>query len=758
MNTPASVLAGLNGERVALCDVEVSASLRDLLADVTVAQIYRNEEQVNIEAVYTFPLPLDAVLLDLRVDIGGRVLQGVVVEKKAAEKQYEDALEAGDAAVMLEEIEPGLFTMNVGNLLPAETAEITFRYALLYKWTDDRLRVLLPTTIAPRFGESPHMPHEVPETSLTVENQFSLRVEIFGALRNAQFSCPSHTVAMASSPEKAVLSLQQSKAVMDRDFILNVRAPQATRSFIRCGQDGEGTTAIASFQPFFPGLKQPRPLALAIVVDCSGSMQGDSMNQAKQALDAILERLQPDDRVTLVAFGSDTKTLSDRLFSCNKTNLAKARGFANALEANMGGTEVGNALRSAYAAIGRVEAADVFLVTDGEISNWKTVVDEAKKSRHRIFTVGVGSAVSEAFVRGLATDTGGECELVSPREGMADRVVRHFDRMRAPRARRVAVLWPAGASDLSPKQIGAVFEGDTVVACASFARPGLSGSVVLEIETEDGEVVRQELALQSSASRPCPGGLSTEARVAAALRLKEVDDGVGLRTALRYRLLSPWTNWLVVVDREEKSTESPELRKVPQTFVAGWGGTGTVVDACRVDVCAAPPMRFSRGVSSLPAVEYLEDFAAAADLDLPDFHPVPSTLGTDLPEPYRGMLRLVADDAVRADIGSAMETLMQSGVLATFDDLLRMGVDLGLDVSLVATIIIAGLLDGPLACLISRAEADATAVLRDLAGKAREAVEMDAGGDASECTVAVRDLLEEIDRKSSLLGGLFSFD
>ena len=179
MNNLASALTGIHGERVALSDVSVSAVLRDLLAEVTVSQTYRNDEKVNIEAVYTFPLPLDAVLLDLQVEIGGRILKGVVVEKKAAEEKYEDAIAAGDAAVMLQVIEPGLYTMNVGNLLPHEKTTITFSYATLYRWAGDRLRFFLPTTVAPRFGDSPHQPHQVPEASLTVENQFSLQVEIF---------------------------------------------------------------------------------------------------------------------------------------------------------------------------------------------------------------------------------------------------------------------------------------------------------------------------------------------------------------------------------------------------------------------------------------------------------------------------------------------------------------------------------------------------------------------------------------------------
>ena len=118
MSLLASALTGIRGERVALTDVSVSATLRDLLAEVTVIQTYRNDEQVNIEAVYTFPLPLDAVLLDLQVELGGRVLKGVSSRRRPQREKYEDAVDSGDAAVMLEVIEPGLYTMNVGNLLP----------------------------------------------------------------------------------------------------------------------------------------------------------------------------------------------------------------------------------------------------------------------------------------------------------------------------------------------------------------------------------------------------------------------------------------------------------------------------------------------------------------------------------------------------------------------------------------------------------------------------------------------------------------
>jgi hypothetical protein len=378
----------------------------------------------------------------------------------------------------------------------------------------------------------------------------------------------------------------------------------------------------------------------------------------------------------------------------------------------MGGTEIGNALRKAYAALGRTEAADLFLVTDGEVSNWEAVVDEATKSGHRIFTVGVGSAVSEAFVRGLAAGTGGECELVSPREGMADRVVRHFERMRAPRAKRVAVHWPDGAANISPSRIGAVFEGDTVVACASFDRPHASGSATLEVETDKGEIVRQELALPAAPPASSPDGLSTVARVAAAARLKEADDVIGLQTALRYRLISPWTNWLVVAPRaeEEKALDIPALRKVPHTLAAGWGGTGSVAMSLSLDSFAAPSAMYSRSV----------DFAAMEDFELSEIEPARRALPIEMPEAYRRLIELVDADASRLDVAGALALLMESGLAADFDDLFRHAADLGLNVDIVASIVVARMLGGPLGEFVS---GDVQSALASLQERAREATE-----------------------------------
>ena len=692
MTPMTSAMTSTRGERVALADVSVAAVLRDLLCEVTVSQTYRNDEKVNIEAVYTFPLPLDAVLLDLTVKIGERTLGGVVVEKKAAEAQYEEAVAAGDAAVMLEEAQAGLYTMNVGNLLPGETAAITLRYALLYRWAGERLRILVPTTIAPRYGASPLQPHQVPEHALTVENHFSLTVEIHGTLCQAQFDCPSHKVELTRAEDRISLGFALEKAVMDRDFVLNVRAPQATRSFALAGADGDGTAAIASFQPFFPGLRQSRPLQLVAVIDCSGSMQGDSIQQAKQALEGIIDTLSPLDRINIIAFGEKTKAMAPALLPCTPANVAKARKFAQALDADMGGTEIGAALQAAFSTLRGVAGGDVFLITDGEVSGWQAVVKAAGESGKRVFTVGVGSAVTESFVRGLAGATGGQCELVAPAEGMADKVIRHFERMRAPRATRATLTWPDGAVDLAPGAIGAVFEGDTVVAGARFGKPLSGGHVVLEIETESGALARQKVAIDPAPLASDIDALSTVARLAAAARLEEMDGSAAAATALRYHLVSRWTNMLVIAERAEgeKAEDLPHLRKVPQTLAAGHAGVGSVLYSASLDHSAV--------------ANELMMLDACAEFRAPNARSERNRIGTDdgmdqsiakipvLPEPFRRLVELIARNPKRLRPEHALGLFTKSGFKAEFDDLFQRAADLGVRAEVIAALILAELL------------------------------------------------------------------
>jgi Ca-activated chloride channel family protein len=159
-------LESVDGAEITLESIDVQTNLQGLVSGVTVTQTYRNLQDTNIEAVYIFPLPSDAVLSDLSLEQNGKTLRGTVKRADNAEEHYEDTMIGGDSAVLLKKSKLDLFTMNVGNLLPNERVTIQFKYAQLHYWQGDSVRFHLPTTIAPRYGNpraAGLVEHEVPE-------------------------------------------------------------------------------------------------------------------------------------------------------------------------------------------------------------------------------------------------------------------------------------------------------------------------------------------------------------------------------------------------------------------------------------------------------------------------------------------------------------------------------------------------------------------------------------------------------------------
>ena len=151
----------------------------------------------HIEAVYTFPLPVDAVLLRFSVEIGDRTMAGTVIAKTEAERRYEDAITDGDAAVLLEQ--PHL------------------------------VRLAMPTTIAPRYGDPSAgglEPDQEPEFAFDAERSFRLRVAVSGVLQGARWASPSHDIAVTPDRERTVIEIARP-AAMDRDCVLEARAASA---------------------------------------------------------------------------------------------------------------------------------------------------------------------------------------------------------------------------------------------------------------------------------------------------------------------------------------------------------------------------------------------------------------------------------------------------------------------------------------------------------------------------------------------------
>ena len=571
--------------------------LEGLVGEIHLAQTFRNAEAVNIEAVFTFPVPPEAVLLGVEVTLDGRVLRGQVLPAAQAEEDYEEAIVSGDGALLLQSAGRGLYTINVGNLLPGQVAELDYRYALLGVWDDDLWRLVLPTTLAPRYGD-PHQaglaPHQVPQVALFTGHRFTLDLVLGGSLRQASVASPSHPLSVIPEAGGQRVRLAQGSAPLDRDLVLLIRAAADARAgqalVARDLTPGVGdtppeTVVLLSVQPQLPVAADPGGHDYVLVADASGSMAGDSIAQTRAALLAILDRLQPADRFNLIVFGDVPEALFPSLVAADSAHLARAHHAIRHLQADRGGTEIGKAMRLAHGQR-QDRTLDILLITDGEAWDTQGLIRCARQAGDRVFTLGVGAAVATDLVQGLAQATGGACTLVHPNEAMGDKIVRQFARIRAPRA-NVTLTWPGAPRWQWPDPGEPVFAGDTRHWLAGFTTPP-TGPVTLTFTLADGSTHAQTLDLQPW---PESAGADTLPRLAADRRLTGLDQATAPSLALRYQLVSPYTHFVLRDPRDaaEQADTLPQVRQVPHQLAAGWGGMGSVASAQPVYAPLPPP-------------------------------------------------------------------------------------------------------------------------------------------------------------------------
>jgi Ca-activated chloride channel family protein len=578
-SAPAPVLTG----------VQASGRLDGVLFELTLRQTYRNTSERNLEVVYTFPLPHQAVLLGFASELNGGRKVGAIVAKREAEHRYEQALADGDAPVMLEAPDHGLHTANIGNLQPGDEIVLEARFAQLLRFEQGRLRIAIPTTIAPRYGHANQaglQSQQVSSASLQADHALALSITIGRSLAGAKVDCPTHRWTSTPAPAGQVRLDLAADARLDRDVVIVVTPREPRAALVTTAHDeadaAAPTVVMAAFAPLAAAPREH--ITIKLLVDCSGSMGGDSIASARAAVRGVVKDLGDTDTLSLSCFGSTVKHLCEPT-AATPRSLRFLRPLIDTIDADLGGTEMQDALDAVFKLRRAPDGgtADVLLITDGEIWQVDTLVAAARASGHRVFAIGVGSAPAEGFLRTLAEATDGACEFVTPGEALEAAARRMVFRMRQPSYTNLRVDW--GVTPVWQQRLpSGVFAGDTVLALAGFAdAPSASGSALAIRMLADVEQGATTVLAKAEGRAHCPGDQLP--RLAAAQRLGECgDDKRALDLALRYQLMSKRTNCILVHAREDadKATRPAELRQVDIMLPAGWGATGTVFRQARM--------------------------------------------------------------------------------------------------------------------------------------------------------------------------------
>ena len=216
--------------------VEVKARLDAHYAEVTVTQQYMNEGKRTIEAIYIFPLPTDAQVTGFHARIGDKEIQGEFLEKEEAHRQYQQAIKRGDTGVLLEHKDSNQFQLSLGHLLPGEQASITLTYIQVLTATDQELRWMLPTVIAPRYKPS-HRVIAPPRGGATYPLKLVITLSASAGIKKV--SSPTHPIEISLERGDWRINLSRDDHGLDRDFVLTAMLEEEDESsFITDGHRG----------------------------------------------------------------------------------------------------------------------------------------------------------------------------------------------------------------------------------------------------------------------------------------------------------------------------------------------------------------------------------------------------------------------------------------------------------------------------------------------------------------------------------------
>jgi len=591
---PAGLLAA--GAPVPLEGVTVSATVAGVCARVTVAQRYRNREPQPIEAVYVFPLDEGAAVCGFEAISAGVHYVGEVMPRDEAFRIYDDALMAGHSAYLLDEERPDVFSASIGNVPPGGEVLIQLTYVTELPMDGEAIRVTVPTTVSPRYAPAEdragvgRSQDEAlnPPRAWTVPYGLELRVslEMPGAI--TRLESPSHPLSITLDGTRATVTLAQARAALDRDVVVLVEAAGLTapHAILERGAAGQHTAALV-FRPVFD-LEQA-PSEVVFVVDRSGSMNGTSIAEVRNALQLCLRSLLPGSRFDIVGFGTTFTSLFGDCVAYDEATLARATEHVAALEADLGGTEVLPALRAVLERPRSELPRQIVLLTDGEVTNTDEVI--ALVGRHaahtRVFTFGIGHGASTHLIRGVARAGHGTAEFIAPGERAEAKVLRHFARVMAPAITDVTVDWGGIDVRMAPTRPPAVFAGDRVVIY------GWPKDMRAAVATLSGRSSRGHVSFQVALDPERAMAGTTLAALAARTLIRELEDSAEwveargsrqayrrgsrvkdeiVRLALAHGLASRETSFVAVERRETPLEGELALRRIPVALTSGWGG------------------------------------------------------------------------------------------------------------------------------------------------------------------------------------------
>lgn len=564
----------------------VRMEVSGIIARVEVRQRFQNTGDQWVEGIYAFPLPENSAVDRLHMTVGERVIVGEIREKVAAQKLFEQAKASGQRASLVQQHRANLFRTSVANIGPHETIEVAIGYLQIVDQQAGRYSLRFPLTITPRYLPATSTYAALSATSDTPVSEVSLSSSIPGNTASIGDLQPSfasadaarqsvsfdisidagvavddirsayHKIKTSQHEGRYAVRLVDRAVAPDHDFELAwtpvVYAEPATAMFRE--QTDAGEHVLLMFMPPQETARIATPRDVIFIIDTSGSMSGESMEQARAALFNGLSTLKPRDRFNVMQFNSTYDALFRQTVEVTEENLDSARDYVNALYST-GGTEMYAVLKAAMATPTSGEhLRQIVFITDGAVGNEHELMRliEDSLGDARLFTVGIGSAPNGAFMRKAAQTGRGTFTYIGSTGEVDARMSELLQKIESPILTNIQLQWPDGVSpEYAPAQVGDLYAGEPVVVTAR-----VNGNVrgTLGISGVAASAWTRQISLDRAAFRNGVATLWARHRVedlmdlrAARLSPDEIRAQV-LPLALQYGLVTQYTS-LIAVDK-----------------------------------------------------------------------------------------------------------------------------------------------------------------------------------------------------------------
>ncbi|HET6583560.1 MAG TPA: VIT domain-containing protein, partial [Nannocystaceae bacterium] len=663
-------LLASDGSSLPLRLTDVHADVRGHIADVVVTQRFVNDRDAPIEVVYTFPLPENAAVTDMRMVIGERVIESEVRKRDEARKAYMEAREDGYTAALLEQERPDVFTQSVANIHAGAVIDVEIHYLQTLSFDAGTFELVFPMVVGPRYmpgrklggppsGTGTHADTDrVPDASrisppvigpdMRAGDDIAITVDIDAGGPIAEYTAPTHGIDAHDDGGRLHVELARADERPNRDFLLRWRpAPKEVRSTLFVGPPGRSGVGHFELLVVPPAIDVDARVGrreFVFVLDVSGSMMGGPLALEKTLMRKALANLRPVDTFDVVTFESGTRRLFARPQPANAARIDEALRFVDGLHAG-GGTEM---LAGAQLALGddvaRGRTRYVVFLTDGFIGNEpeifaaarRLVREQAKAGRvARVFAMGIGSSPNHHLIKGLARAGSGMAMSVSRRDDPERAIARMQHVIDAAILERVEVEWNgARVESMFPSKLPDLFASHLLVVHGRYRGTMPSTGIELHARAQGRRVALPVHVVPAREEDRVLSRLWARERVAELEeRLWAGDDpsareGIE-RIGLQHHLVTQFTS-LVAIDRsrrvEQKGTTVVQPTNAPEDVdveaAGGVGYSGPIPgggnDGLRrlIRVSAAPVTQSS----TVGRVVQMEEFRTI---------PVPSNVGRD---------------------------------------------------------------------------------------------------------------------------------